>query len=264
MKVNVLYPISFFLPMIYAHIPCTENVIPTVTLPNLVDTYTSTLISTPIIKLPLLSVSSSKTTKTPLITVSSLVSITSKTSTQTTPISTSTSTSTSTSSTSSILITTIEPIETPPPSTIPSPPIPSPPVQRIEEYIFKGDDIVNILKKHNDERLLNNVTNISWNTNLKDSSQIWSNNLASRDCILEHKLFSSAQNLYAGYGWIEPNLPNAMQAWLDEKSLLNQPNITFEEIGHYLIMISANYNDVGCASSINIDKKCFVVTCNYS
>ena len=140
----------------------------------------------------------------------------------------------------------------------------STPSGNIKEYLFKFDDISKILEKHNNERQINNVSNIGWDDTLKDSSQIWSNNLASRGCILEHKLFSSAQNLYAGYGWIEPDLANAAQAWLDEKSLLNKPNVTFEEIGHYLIMISNNYNNVGCASSINIDKNCFVVTCNYN
>jgi hypothetical protein len=103
-----------------------------------------------------------------------------------------------------------------------------------------------------------------WNTGLQDSSQIWSNTLAESNCVLEHKLFSASQNLYAGYGWIEPNLPNAVQAWLDEKSLLNKPNVTFNEIGHYLIIVSTSLTEVGCASSINVDKNCFVVTCNYN
>jgi uncharacterized protein YkwD len=170
----------------------------------------------------------------------------------------------------SLVFTPTTPTQTQTPTTrtriLTSVPTSSPIVQNINEYKFKFDDISKILQKHNDERNSSerNVTNILWSQSLKESSQIWSNNLASRGCILEHKLFSSAQNLYAGYGWIEPNLPNAMQAWLDEKSLLNKPNITFEEIGHYLIMISSNYNEVGCASSINIDNNCFVVTCNYN
>jgi len=134
----------------------------------------------------------------------------------------------------------------------------------IIEYVFKSNDISDIMTKHNDERQLNNLTNMIWNDNLKVSSQIWSNELAKSGCILEHKLFSSAQNLYAGYGWIEPDMSRAVQMWLDEKNILNKPNVTFNEIGHYLIIISNSINEVGCASSINVNNNCFVVTCNYN
>lgn len=164
------------------------------------------------------------------------------------------------------------PPPTPPPIPIPIPtttiiqsiqPIQTP-VSNIVEYTFKSNDIQSILNKHNDERQLNNLTDFIWNDNLKYTSQLWSNTLAKNNCILEHKLFSASQNLYAGYGWIEPNLSNAVQAWLDEKNILNKPNVTFNEIGHYLIIINTSLKEVGCASSINIANNCFVVTCNYN
>lgn len=258
MKVNVLHLISF-LPIIYAHISCTSNLVPIITPTVLINT------PTPIIKLPFSFLSKKFTSTLVQITestrtTSSSVQISSTTlsSRPTTTLSSIQISSTPSSSRPTTTSTTlVEFVATPTPTS-------TPPVQRIEEYIFKSDDISNILRKHNDERFLKNITDISWNTNLKDSSQLWSNNLASRGCILEHKLFSSGQNLYAGYGWIEPDLSQAIQAWINEKELLDVPNITFEQIGHYLIIINNGFNEVGCASSINIDNNCFVVTCNYN
>lgn len=158
------------------------------------------------------------------------------------------------------------------PTSVPSAPVPSqtsqpiqtPEISQVVEYNFKSDDIKNIMDKHNDERQLNNLTDMIWNNNLRMSSQIWSNELAKMGCVLEHKLFSSAQNLYAGYGWTEPDMSRAVQMWIDEKYILNKPNVTFNEIGHYLIIVSNTLTEVGCASSININNNCFVVTCNYN
>jgi len=139
----------------------------------------------------------------------------------------------------------------------------SPTATNIIEYVFKTGELQDVLKTHNDERGLTNLTSLVWDISLQDSSQLWSNELANQDCALEHRLFSSAQNLYGGYGWIEPNVVSAVNAWISEKSLLDKVGVTFEEIGHYLIIVSNRYSRVGCASSINVNKKCFVITCHY-
>ena len=132
--------------------------------------------------------------------------------------------------------------------------------------ILEDDDINNILQIHNNERILNNLTTMTWNSDLMFSSQSWSNILAYNGCILEHKLFSSAQNLYAKWGLnvSDTNVTEGINVWINEKYLLNMPNITYEEVGHYLIITSNSYNEVGCASSINLDKNCYVITCNYN
>ena len=124
-----------------------------------------------------------------------------------------------------------------------------------------------ILDLHNNERVLKNVTNsLGWSNSLELSANVLSRDLSNRGCILEHKLGSGVfgQNLYASYGTVNPNFRNAVNAWIDEKNLLNKPNVTFSEIGHYLIMVSSRYNNVGCSTSINYDKNCYVITCDYS
>jgi hypothetical protein len=105
--------------------------------------------------------------------------------------------------------------------------------------------------------------NITWDNNLVVSAQTWSNHLANSGCTLQHFLSSYAQNLYAGYGWTTPEFNNAVNAWINEKTLLNVPDISFEAVGHYLIIVDSNVQSVGCATAINYPRKCFVITCDY-
>jgi len=128
-------------------------------------------------------------------------------------------------------------------------------------------DINDIIKYHNIERNLKNVNNIEWNDLLRNNAQLTSNRLANEfNCRLEHILYSgsSGQNLYAGYGWITPNFTESVFAWINEKNSLDIPGIPWVEIGHYLIIVSSGFTKVGCGSSININKNCFVVACDYS
>lgn len=157
------------------------------------------------------------------------------------------------------------PIPTPTQTPIITPPTPTPEIDtNIVTYKLKSTDISDMLKTHNDERAITNLNNLSWDVNLQSSSELWSRELAAKNCALEHKLFSSAQNLYGGYGWLEPNFKDAIQLWINEKNILNQPNITFHDVGHYLIIVSESYSQVGCGAALNIANNCFVVTCNYN
>jgi hypothetical protein len=106
---------------------------------------------------------------------------------------------------------------------------------------------------------------LTWESNLEQSAESWSQVLAlQNNCILYHKLTSFAQNLYAGYGWTSPNITDSIQAWINEKLLINEPNVSFEQIGHYLIIIHPSIKTVGCSYSINYIQNCFVVTCDYN
>jgi len=116
-----------------------------------------------------------------------------------------------------------------------------------------------ILDVHNNERKSHNLTDVGWDVNLEQSAKILSDNLANRGCILEHNLSSFGQNLYAGYGFIDGTIPDATQAWIDEKFLQND-----SEKGHYFIIINDSIQKVGCWLSINYSDVCFVVTCNYN
>jgi uncharacterized protein YkwD len=194
-----------------------------------------------------------------------------------TPTSTSTSTTTTTStssileipkpivaSTSSILEILTPTLSVPVPTSAPTPtPTPTPTPSAFMNF----DNIKVILDLHNTERQLKNVTNkVMWSNNLESTANDLSKILASKGCPLQHSLGKGvfAQNLYGAYGTITPNFKNAINAWISEKTLLNKPGVSFSEIGHYLIMVSSKYNNVGCSAAINFEKRCYVVTCDYS
>jgi uncharacterized protein YkwD len=123
-----------------------------------------------------------------------------------------------------------------------------------------------ILDLHNNERELKNVTNkVTWSNSLESTANDLSNILANKGCPLQHSLGKGvfAQNLYGAYGTITPNFKNAINAWISEKNLIGKPGISFSDIGHYLIMVSSKYNNVGCSTAINFIKRCYVVTCDY-
>jgi len=175
-------------------------------------------------------------------------------------IPTSTSTSTSTSTIKSTSTSTSSIISTPTPILISTPtPIP----------IFTSIDLDKkqlILDLHNNERQLKNVTNkVTWSNSLESTANDLSNILANKGCPLQHSLGKGvfAQNLYGAYGTITPNFKNAINAWISEKNLIGKPGISFSDIGHYLIMVSSKYNNVGCSTAINISARCYVVTCDY-
>lgn len=163
-------------------------------------------------------------------------------------------------STSSILEILTPTLSVPVPTSTPAPtPTPS--------TFTNFDNIKLILDLHNTERELKNVTNkVMWSNNLESTANDLSKILASKGCPLQHSLGKGvfAQNLYGAYGTITPNFKNAINAWISEKKLLNKPGVSFSEIGHYLIMVSSKYNNVGCSAAINFEKRCYVVTCDYS
>ena len=124
-----------------------------------------------------------------------------------------------------------------------------------------------MLSLHNRERTSLGLISVVWNQDLQSSAQSWSNSLARNGCRLEHFLSSFAQNLYGIYGTANFNTTmlfiNAVQAWLDEKRLLNVPGVSWEQVGHYLIMTDTNVRQVGCAVATNAAQRCAVVTCDY-
>jgi uncharacterized protein YkwD len=224
--------VSINLPKTIKYISTTTTqLIPlTTTTPRIISTTTTTTQPTPTI------ISTTTTTTQPTTT------------TTTQPTTTTTTQPTTTTTTQPTTTTTTQPTTTQPSPTI----------------ILSDIDI--ILKMHNDERRLQSVGNLTWSILLKNNAQTISNNIANNDCILQHNLLDGTfgQNLYAGYGWTSGVYSDAIKAWLDEKSLVNIPGIPFSQVGHYLIIISNNFKNVGCAKSINFFKNCFVITCDYS
>jgi uncharacterized protein YkwD len=124
--------------------------------------------------------------------------------------------------------------------------------------------IEDVLNGHNDERMLTSLKNLTWSDEMYKSSKDWSDNLASRGCVLEHFLDNAnRQNLYGIYGTVDASVSRAIEMWIDEKNYLDKPGVTFEEIGHYLNIVSLDIGEVGCAISGDNVRNCAVVTCNY-
>jgi hypothetical protein len=123
--------------------------------------------------------------------------------------------------------------------------------------------INDVLDGHNNERILTEgLKNLTWSDDMYSSSKSWSDNLASRGCVLEHFLDNAnRQNLYGIYGTKNADISRAIEMWIDEKGMLDKPGVTFEEIGHYLNIVAEGIEGVGCA--ISSGDNCAVVTCNY-
>jgi hypothetical protein len=139
-------------------------------------------------------------------------------------------------------------------------PIPSPQSLPRDDVLGMSQLLIKrVLDTHNTERTRSYI----WDNNLQASAEQWSLVLAKQGCKMEHKLSSSAQNLYAVYGSINVNVSDAIKAWIDEKELVDKPGYTFEDFGHYLIVTNESYTNVGCGYVINQDANCYVVTCNY-
>jgi hypothetical protein len=125
-------------------------------------------------------------------------------------------------------------------------------------------NILNILEDQNRERRLQNLTDFIWSTQMETEAIEWSKTLAIDNCNLVHGLNTAqGQNLYGVYGSVSGSVENAVNAWIDEKNLMSNPNVTFSETGHYMIIISPRLSQVGCGLVMNTFANCFVATCNY-
>ena len=129
--------------------------------------------------------------------------------------------------------------------------------------IFDPILISSIIRSHQIARGELGLAELSWSNELQISAESWSAVLSRRNCVLEHFVTSFGQNLYAKYGSLGVSFPSAVNAWIAEKALVNTPGVTFSEIGHYLTIVSASVNRVGCGLSVNNNSNCFVITCNY-
>ena len=131
--------------------------------------------------------------------------------------------------------------------------------------IFSEQNRIDALNIQNIERRIKNVKDFTWSNIMETEAINWSRNLAEyNDCGLKHSLDTArGQNLYAMYGSTKSNINNAINAWVDEKKLIDNPNVTFNEIGHYLSIISPKFTQVGCGIAINPIQNCLVATCNY-
>ena len=213
----------------------------------------------------------STTTNTPTTTITTpTTTITKPTTTQTTTSTTSTTPTTTIITPTTTIITPIIAITTPitkPTTTVITPtttvitPIMS--LQKSISSVVSQFDALNI---QNQERQLKNLKDFTWSNLLEKEAINWSTNLTEfNNCGLTHYLDTAkGQNLYAMYGSTKSNINNAINAWVDEKNLIDKPNVTFDQIGHYLTIISPDFTQVGCGIAINPIQNCLIATCNYS
>ena len=131
--------------------------------------------------------------------------------------------------------------------------------------LITDSNIMNILEDQNRERRLQNLTDFTWSIQMAQEAVEWSKTLANDNCNLVHELDTArGQNLYGIYGSTSGSVENAVQAWIDEKNLMSNPNVTSSEIGHYLIVVAPHLVQVGCGLAINTFANCLVATCNYT
>jgi hypothetical protein len=121
-----------------------------------------------------------------------------------------------------------------------------------------------LLQLQNTERRLNNLTDFTWSDSMSLEALAWSKNLAENGCNLVHYLDTAhGQNLFGVYGSTTGNINTAVNAWINEKNLIGNVDVTPDQIGHYLIVVSSQLSQVGCSIVANIDQNCIVSTCNY-
>jgi len=130
---------------------------------------------------------------------------------------------------------------------------------------FSEQNKIDALNIQNQERNIKNLTYFTWSNILEKEAIDWSKNLTEfNSCVLTHHLDTArGQNLYGVYGSTISSINNAINSWVDEKNLVNNQNVTFDQIGHYLSIISPDFTQVGCGITINPIQKCLVATCNY-
>ena len=252
--------------------PITQITTTTITKPS---TTTITLITKPITKPSTTTITPTTTTPITIITTPTKPTTT-QTSTSTTTIITPTTTTPITSITTStkpptttiittsttIITTSITSIttSTKPPTTIITP------IMSLQKSISSVVSQFDTLNIQNQERQLKNLKDFTWSNLLEKEAINWSTNLTEfNNCGLTHYLDTAkGQNLYAMYGSTKSNINNAINAWVDEKNLIDKPNVTFDQIGHYLTIISPDFTQVGCGIAINPIQNCLIATCNYS
>jgi uncharacterized protein YkwD len=145
--------------------------------------------------------------------------------------------------------------------------VPSPTILNLPKLLVSDitqTNIDSLLQLQNTERRLNNLTDFTWSESMSLEALTWSKNLAENQCNLQHYLDTArGQNLFGVYGSTTGNINTAVNAWINEKNLIGNVNVTSDQIGHYLIVISSQLSQVGCGIVANIDQNCIVSTCNY-
>jgi hypothetical protein len=142
----------------------------------------------------------------------------------------------------------------------------TPPVnlQKLVVYDITQSNIDSLLQLQNVERRFNNLTDFTWSDSMASEALSLSKDLAKNGCNLIHYLDTArGQNLFGVFGSTISDINNAVQAWIDEKLMIGNTNVTRDQIGHYLIIVSQQLSQVGCSLVANIDQNCVVATCNY-
>lgn len=141
----------------------------------------------------------------------------------------------------------------------------------ITSYFFAQEiieiDEVNqaaILREHNKERALLNISDLTWNEDLAAYAQEWALQLAEEDKSIHHR---PADSYGENISWIS-NMPDELSEgvamWNEEKEYFKYKPIgnDWAKSGHYTQVIWKNSTEVGCGSALSKSGAFFFV-CNY-
>lgn len=121
-----------------------------------------------------------------------------------------------------------------------------------------------MLSEHNDARDEVGVPHLSWSDNLAVSAREWAEDLAGRDCILEHS--GPGENLYwsSSSSWSSPS--SVVGLWEAEKEHYDLETNTCEPgevCGHYTQMIWSSTELLGCGRAKCDDGRGQIWACHY-
>ncbi len=140
------------------------------------------------------------------------------------------------------------------------------------ELMVSEDEIVSLIKVHNKARFEVGVKAISWSDNLAKKAQAWTDDLAARDCTLEHANTKFGENLFKGtVTGPDPSgfgVERVMKEWMSEIENFDAETMTCAEgevCGHYTQIVWADSRSVGCGYSecLGEDTSSRIWACNY-
>lgn len=125
-----------------------------------------------------------------------------------------------------------------------------------------AEDEARIVEAHNHYRDAHCAAPLSWSDELAELAADWAEELAERDCVLEHSGGDYGENLAGGtLGALDPE--TVVELWYEEIELYDFADPEFSpEVGHFTQVVWAGSRELGCARATCSDTDLWV--CQYA
>ncbi|XP_055606456.1 uncharacterized protein LOC129754419 [Uranotaenia lowii] len=144
-------------------------------------------------------------------------------------------------------------------------PEPSKATQRTAEPLEPSAFRDAVLEAHNRLRAKHSAPPLSRDPALDRYAQEWANNLAARNCALQHRSNGKyGENLYAAYGKTNLSGEDAVQSWYDEIKFYTFGQASpgnFSQVGHFTQVVWKGSTKLGVGMATKGSN--VVVVCNY-